>query len=72
MSYGVEIEGETTLVGWDDYGETQPWSEIEAASVLIQLRCEFMNLGACPPLMRVVDLAAQQEVRRHAAKKRQC
>ena len=66
MSYGVEIEGETTLIGWDENGGLKPWSEIEACAVLIQLRREFMDLGALQPTMRVV-LLPQEKVRSHPA-----
>ena len=66
MSYGVEIEGETTLIGWDENGCLKPWSEIEASAVLIQLRREFMDLGDFQPAMRIVSLP-HEKVCRHTA-----
>jgi hypothetical protein len=55
MSYGVEVAGETTLVGWDERGEIEPWCEIEAEVVLRRLQAEFRALGVAPA-MRVVEI----------------
>ena len=57
MSYGIEVQGHTTLIGWDDDGVIEPWSEIQAWAVMIRLRGEFRKLGVMP-LMRVVPLPA--------------
>ena len=59
MSYGVEVAGETTLVGWDEHGLVKPWTEAEAWAVMIRVRRELVAKGATPlPPMRVVELKA--------------
>jgi hypothetical protein len=68
VSYGVRIDGQTTIEGDWNGDALRPWSEIEAASVMIQLRKEFMALGAAPPEMRVVSLA-KSKVRKQPAGK---
>ena len=45
MSYGIEVQGHTTLLGWDDSGEIEPWTELQAWATMIRLRCEFRKLG---------------------------
>ena len=69
MSYGIEVQGHTTLLGWDDSGEIEPWTELQAWATMIRLRCEFRKLGVMP-LMRVVSLP-EEDVRREAAGKAQ-
>lgn len=70
MSYGVRIDGQTTIEGDWNGDALRPWSEIEAESVMIQLRKEFMALGAAPPQMRVVSLA-KSNVRKQSSGKAQ-
>jgi hypothetical protein len=58
MSYGVEIAGETTLIGWSDAGEIQPWTEHEAGTVLLDTAFALRLRGVDPlPAMRIVLLA---------------
>jgi len=55
--YGIEVCGETTVVGWSETGESEPWTNDRAIAELNKLRNQFVNLGKVPA-MRVVRLDA--------------
>ena len=55
MNYGIEVQGQTTLLGWDDSGAIKPWTELQAWAGMIRLRGEFRKLGVMP-IMRVIPL----------------